>query len=106
PNAVVLNNVVANVATTVGPAVAGLTISAVGVATSFFLNALSFVILYFALLSMKPGELVPAEPVPRRRGQMREGLVYTLRNSTIARTILLVAVTGMLAWEFQVTLPI
>ncbi|MCA1666806.1 MAG: MFS transporter [Thermomicrobia bacterium] len=53
PNAVALNSIVQNTARLAGPALAGLTIAAVGVTACFALNAVSFLAVIGALLLMR-----------------------------------------------------
>ncbi len=76
PNAVALNSTLFNGARLVGPAVAGLTIAAVGAGWVFVLNAASFVAVIAALARMRVAEL---RPVPGHGGGasgMIEGFRY------------------------------
>src|SRR5947207_15839593 len=73
-NAVGLNSAVFNSARLLGPAVAGLLIHAIGISPSFLLNAISFIPVISALALMRTAELTRMTPVPRSKGQVREGL--------------------------------
>ena len=64
-NAVALNSAMFNGARVVGPAVAGLTIGAVGVAAAFAIDAASFLAVIIGLLAMHESEL--NSPQARRR---------------------------------------
>jgi MFS family permease len=67
PNAIALNSAIFNLARIAGPAAAGLVIGAVGTPAAFFLNAASYGAVLTSLRLMRPGELLPVEPVPRQR---------------------------------------
>jgi MFS family permease len=105
-NAVTLNAVTVNAARAVGPAVAGLIIAATGVGICFLLNAASFVAVLVSLSLMDVEALRPAPVAPRARGQVREGLRYVARHTDILSTLLMMALIGTLAYEFQVVLPL
>ncbi len=105
-NAVTLNSVTSNAARAVGPALAGVLIATVGDGVCFLLNAASFVAVVTSLLVMDRSTLRPSVPVPRERGQLREGLVYAARNREIAVPLVMMGLVGMLAYELQVSLPV
>ena len=67
PNAVSLNSVLMNSARVIGPAIGGVLILTVGVATCFFLNAVSYVAVIVALAMMRAVGAVP--PAGRGAGQ-------------------------------------
>jgi len=94
-----------NVARVIGPAVAGIMIATVGEGPCFLINAGSFVAVVASLLTMDASGLRPAEPTPRARGQLREGLAYMKRTPELAVPLLMMAVVGCLTYEFQVSLP-
>jgi MFS family permease len=105
-NAVSLNSVVVNAGRIVGPAVAGILVATVGIAVCFFVNAASYLAVIGALLAMRRLELLPAPRIPRRRGQLREGLDYAWGDRELRRTLTMVAVVGLLAFNFSVFLPL
>ena len=105
-NAVSLNSVTVNLARVVGPAVAGVLISVVGVATCFLLNAASYVAVIVALLAMRVADLHPAPPQRRAKGQVREGFRYVRRTPELLVPLIVMAVVGTLGYEFQVSLPL
>jgi len=106
PNAVTLNSVTMNAARVVGPAIAGATITLVGTGTCFLLNALSFAAVLVALARLDRSALRPRPPVPRAPGQIREGFHYAVRTPGIRIPLTMMVLTGTLAYEFQVTLPL
>ena len=105
-NAVSLNSTMVNAARVVGPAAAGLLIATVGVGVCFLINAVSFVAVVYSLTSMDPNALKPSPPTQRARGQLREGLRYVGAEPRLWVPLLIAGIVGMLAWEFQVTLPV
>jgi MFS family permease len=105
-NAVSLNSVFVNVARSVGPAVAGVLIATVGDGVCFLVNAASFVAVVASLRALDRAALTPSEPSPRARGQLREGLRYVARTPALGAPLLMMALAGMLAYEFQVSLPV
>jgi MFS family permease len=105
-NAVTLNSVMVNLARAVGPAIAGGLIAGLGIGWCFVINAVSFIFVLGALKAMRPGELAPAPPAPKGRGQLREGFRYVARTPVLRDSLLMMALIGMLAYEFQVSLPL
>ena len=105
-NAVSLNSTLVNGARAVGPAVAGILIATVGDGWCFMLNAVSFVAVVVSLLTMDRAQLNPSPPTARSRGQLREGFRYVAHTPQLGVPLLMMALVGMLAYEFQVTLPV
>jgi MFS family permease len=105
-NAVSLNSTLVNAARAVGPAVAGVMIATVGEGWCFMLNAVSFVAVVFSLMTMDRNALSPSPPTVRGRGQLREGFRYVARTPELGVPLLMMGLVGMLAYEFQVTLPV
>ncbi|MEO9175271.1 MAG: MFS transporter, partial [Gaiellales bacterium] len=104
-NAVSLNSTLVNAARAVGPAIAGVLIATVGEGWCFMLNSLSFVAVVFSLISMDRSMLRPTIPTPRSKGQLRDGFRYVARTPELGIPLLMMGLVGMLAYEFQVTLP-
>jgi MFS family permease len=105
-NAVSLNSVIVNVARTIGPAVAGVLIATVGEGPCFLLNAASFAAVVLSLVSLDREALRPSPPSGREPGQLRAGLRYVRARPELGVPLLMMALAGCLAYEFQVTLPV
>jgi MFS family permease len=105
-NAVSLNSTMNNVARAVGPAVAGVIIAAFGEGWCFALNAASFIAVVASLVAMDRSTLNPTKPTVRSKGQLREGFRYVARTPGLAIPLVMMGLVGMLAYEFQVTLPV
>jgi MFS family permease len=107
PNAVSLNTVTFNASRIVGPGIAGVIIAAFGIAPCFFVNAASYGAVVVALALMRPAELQPAPRAVRgEKGQLRAGLRYVWADTALRTPLLMMAVIGTLAYEFQVSLPL
>jgi len=105
-NAISLNSVLFQLARILGPALAGVLIVAVGTGLCFLFNAISFVAVIGALLAIRPAELYRSAPVPREKGQVREGLRYIWETPELRSTLLMIAIVGTLAINFPVVLPL
>jgi MFS family permease len=105
-NAVSLNSTMNNVARAVGPAAAGVLIAAVGEGWCFAVNAVSFIAVVGSLMAMDRSTLNPSMPTVRAKGQLREGFRYVARTPGLAFPLIMMGLVGMLAYEFQVTLPV
>jgi MFS family permease len=105
-NAVSLNAVIVNGSRVIGPAVAGVLIAVLGTAICFLINAATYPAVILGLAMMRTGELRRQAPVPRSKGQVREGFRYVLDRSELRTPLLLMAVAGTLAYNFGVLLPL
>jgi MFS family permease len=105
-NAVSLNSVMTNAARAIGPAVAGVLIATVGVGVCFLANAASFAAVLAALARIRTEALHPAAPAGREPGQLRQGLRYVRGTPGLLVPLLMMALVGTLAYEFQVALPL
>ena len=103
-NAVSLNSANFQSARLVGPAVAGVLISAVGGGWAFLLNGLSFVAPLIGLLMMRTSELHTSERVERGKGQLREGLRYVGGHPELMWPIVLVGFIGTFGFNFPIWL--
>jgi MFS family permease len=106
PNAVTLNSVAMNMARVFGAALGGVIAAAIGLAPCFACNALSFGAVLVSLAAMRGSELFPAKRVSRQKRQVRQGLRYVRSTPELFIPLLMIAVIGTLAWEFQVSLPL
>jgi MFS family permease len=89
----------------VGPALAALVIATLGLGPCFLLNALSFVFMAVLLLQVRASELLPGAVSRRGKGQLKAGFAYAARTPGLRVPLLLMAVVGLLAFNFTVVLP-
>jgi MFS family permease len=106
PNAVSLNSVVMNSARVIGPAIGGVLILTLGVSTCFIVNAASYLAVIAALSRMRSEELYSKPGVGRKRGQVREGLRYVWATGDLRSPLISMAIVGVFAFNFTVTLPL
>jgi MFS family permease len=105
-NAIALNSVMTNAARALGPALAGTVIAFLGIATCFFINAVSFAAVFISIVLMRASELLPTRRETASKGQIRAGLQYVRRSPWLLTPLVMVAVTGTLTWAYPVSLPL
>ena len=106
PNAVTLNSVAMNMARVFGAALGGVIAAIIGLALCFTVNAVSFAAVLISVAAMRKSELFPAARVRRQKRQVRQGLRYVRSTPELLIPLVMIAVIGTLAWEFQVSLPL
>ncbi|MBV9593268.1 MAG: MFS transporter [Actinobacteria bacterium] len=105
-NAVTLNSVTANLARVFGAALGGAIAAALGVALCFDVNAASYLAVLLTLLLMNTAQITAAPRRARDRGELRAGFAYVASRPELFVPLIMIAVVGTLAWEFQVSLPL
>lgn len=105
-NAVSLNSAAFTGSRIIGPAIAGILIATVGLATCFVVDGISYLAVLIALVAMRPRELRRVERSSRERGHLVAGLRYVWRTDELRRPLLVMAVIFTLAFNFAVLLPL
>jgi MFS family permease len=114
PNAVAFNAIQVNVARVLGPIVFSATIGAFaiwgfsdvqGMAACFAVNALSFLVVVYTLMSLHVKH-IPATGVQRMRDEMRTGLMYVRNQGSLVALTVLAAATTFLGFAVLTFLPI
>jgi MFS family permease len=105
-NAVTLNSTLVNVARVLGPTIAAVVVDTVGIGWCFIVNAISFLAVIGSLLALDTASLHPTSPTPRVRGQLRAGLHYAAAIPDIVLPLLMMAVIGTFAFEYEVSFPL
>ena len=90
----------------VGPLVAALLITTVGIGWCFLVNAISFAAVLAALLAMQRSALHPVQRVTPAPGQLLEGFRYALTVPEILGPVAMMALIGTFTYEFEVSLPL
>jgi MFS family permease len=101
-NAVALNSTSFNAARLIGPAVAGLLISALGSGWVFILNAASFVAVIAALSLLRRSELQQRARAVRTRGSLVEGFRYIWRRPDLKAILLMLFLIGTFGLNFSI----
>ena len=105
-NAVSLNSAAFTGSRVIGPAVAGLLIATVGIATCFLIDGLSYLAVLTALFMMRPSELHEQQRSTRERGHLLAGLKYVWRTDELRRPLIAMAVVFTFAFNFAVFVPL
>jgi MFS family permease len=105
-NAVSLNSAAFTGSRVIGPAVAGVLIATVGIATCFLIDAVTYVAPMVALLSMRTAELHPQKRTTRDRGHLVAGLKYVWRTDDLRRPLIAMAIVFTFAFNFAVFVPL
>ena len=104
-SAISLNGVVMNSARVIGPAVAGALIVTVGTTPCFAVNAVSYLAVIIALVAVHPLSSTPARGHGSAAG-VRAGLRYARSRQQLWLPLLMMAIAGLLAFNFAVILPV
>jgi len=105
PNAIALNAILFNLATVVGPTVAGLTYATFGATWCFALNGLSYVAVIVALVLMRLPDRVAAPRAQSALAQVQEGVRFTLANPLLRTLMAIPAVAVLFVAVYQTLLP-
>lgn len=104
-NAIALGSSAFNVARVIGPAIAGVLISTVGLAACFFVNAASYLAVIASLLVMTTD--TPRSTSTVSHGQaLREGFRYIFGNPWPRALITLVAAFAVFGFPFMTMMPV
>jgi MFS family permease len=104
PNAVALNSLVFNAARLVGPLVASVLL-VLGPGVCFLINALSYVAVLIALVSMRGVVTTAAVGHAPSPSTHTASVAYIAGNPGLALLFLLTAVVSVFGWPFQALLP-
>jgi len=105
-NAIALNSSVFNTARVVGPSIAGLLISAVGLAWCYFLNAVSYVAVIWGLLEMRLPPFRRPEHPGDAWAQFREGARFVRSDRRVLALVAMMAVVSVFGFPFLVLMPV
>lgn len=105
-NAVSLYSAMVNLSRIAGPAIAGALIVSVGYGWCFAIDGASYLIVLYALVRMRPGELRRPVAVPRGRGQLRAGVRYIARVPELRVSFAMLLIVGVASYNFNVVFPL
>lgn len=105
-NAVGLNSAMMTGSRIVGPAVAGVLITTVGIRWCFAVNALTFLPQLWLFARLDRSRFRPTQRLVPAKGQLREGFRYVWNTPHLRLPILLVAVTGAMNFNYPAILPL
>jgi MFS family permease len=107
PNAIALNSTIFNLARLFGPALAGVTIEAIGIGPCFLINTASFLPVIFSLSLIRGGRRPVAKAIrePPLRSLVEAGR-YIFAKPAILLSILLTAAISVFILNFTVLIPV
>jgi MFS family permease len=106
PNAVVLYSLVVNISRIFGPALAGVLIVTAGYGWCFTLDALSYLVVIFCIIRMRPSELFSQPIAAKTKGAVRDGIRYVKDTPLLWISFIMLAMIGVFSYNFTVTLPL
>lgn len=106
-NAIALNSAAFNLARVVGPALAGLLMSTLGIASCFYATALGSAAMVFILFFIKPHPVQTAQNGQKKiLRDIRDGLSYVRGSVPLSKTILTVLIVATFSANFNVLVPV
>ena len=105
-NAVSLWTILISASRIIGPAIAGVLIVTVGIGQCFVINAISYIAVIIGLAFIRKSELNTVEPVPHKKGQIREGFKYVLSTPILFDSLFMMAIIGTITFEWQASMPL
>jgi MFS family permease len=105
-NAVSLNSALMTSSRIVGPFLGGVLIATVGFGWAFLVDGLSYIAVLVALAMMRTSELRVSPVVERAKGQVRAGMRYAHRVPELWIPLVMMAIVGTLAFNFNTVLPL
>jgi MFS family permease len=106
PNAVSLTTATASLAQLLGPALAGIVLSAWGASVCFLINAASFGGVIVSLILMKLPFSQPKKSGKNMLGEFSEGIAYVRITPLIGQIILMLAIASLLVTPYNTVLPV
>lgn len=104
-NAIALNSVSFNSSRIIGPAIAGVLISIIGMSGCFYLNGFSFLAVIIALFYIKftPG---PVKKNNSAFNDLKEGLIFISRHPLILALVSMVAAMSFFGISYVILMPV
>ncbi|CAB5042685.1 unannotated protein [freshwater metagenome] len=102
-NAVSLNSANFNAGRLVGPAVAGVMITAFDTGPSFIMNGISFLFVTIALLMMNVNEFYVRNTDSDSPMRIRDGFVYVRKHKDLREVTIVISFMAMFGLNFQIT---
>lgn len=105
-NAIALNSSIVNAARSVGPAVAGVLLAAVGEGWCFLLNGISYIAVITGLLLMQLPRRMQAEHPTKALAGVTQGFRFVRRTMPVRDLLLMVALISFAGQPFATLMPI
>lgn len=105
PSAVAANSTIVSVSRLVGPALGGAMVAVTGIASCFYANAVSYVVVLVAIAGIRRADLVARPLGARTGGNLRSTVAYVRARPDVRRPLLVMVVVGLVVLNFQTTFP-
>ena len=105
-NAIALNSTMVNGARLLGPALAGITIAAVGEGYCFLIDGLSYFAVIASLLAMKIEGRAVSKSAASMLAQLKEGWTYVSTFAPIRTVMVLFAIISFMGVPYTVLMPV
>ncbi len=105
PNAIALNSIQFNLAVTIGPALAGVTLAKLGETWCFGLNAVSFLAPIISL-SIISARFLPAKPTDSIFGSLKQGIQFVRQQGSMVALVVLAFCMTALSMPVRTYFPV
>ena len=105
-NAVSLNSAMMTGSRIIDPALGGLLVASFGFGWAFLVDGISYIAVLVCLWMIDPSKVRPAPVTPRGKGQVRAGLAYAWSIAELRVPLIMMAIIGTVAFNFQTVLPL
>jgi len=103
-NAIALNSVAFNSSRIIGPAIAGVLVSVIGMSGCFYLNGLSFLAVIIALFYIR---FKPVTAVRNSASKdLKDGILFISRNNLILALVSMVAAMSLFGISYVILMPV
>jgi MFS family permease len=104
-NAIALNSVAFNSSRIIGPAIAGMLISVIGMSGCFYLNGISFLAVIVALFYIKSHNGTARNNNSALK-DLKEGLIFISRNRLVLALVSMVAAVSLFGISYVILMPV
>jgi len=104
-NAITLNSVAFNSSRIIGPTIAGVLVSVIGMSGCFYLNGISFLAVIIALFYIKLGRRIEKNSNSALK-DLKEGLIFISHNRLILALVSMVAAMSFFGISYVILMPV
>lgn len=105
-NGISLNSTIVNLAKVVGPSLAGIIMLKLGVASCFFINAVSFLPVIYGLYKIETIAPSSNKIHTSMLSEIKEGVMYILNNTTLKFTCIIMLIVCTFSANAEVIIPV
>ncbi len=105
-NAIALNSTAFNSARIIGPALAGILVTSIGLGKCFYVNSASYLAFIAAIAMIRIETFRPIEQQPSIWTDFRSGLRYVVGHKTVRSLVCMAAVPSLFAMPYAMLMPV